>query len=486
MPGGIKMKRFVAGATVAAAFCNASAFAADLPLKAPPATSACFDNFYNYITSSAQDCPLALRGVTLYGVVDMGVDYMTHGARFNSVYPQGVEVLIAKNSQGARYSIAPNGLGQSVIGIKGTEELARDWSLVFKLESGFDPYSLRLANGPRSLIENNSNILANQSANGDSSRAGQIFNSQAYAGLSNKALGTLTVGRQNSLTLDGVRTYDPMGGTNAFSMIGDSAKTAGVGDTEDARYNTAAKYMVNIGQFRVGGLYQFGGYGQGNGSNGAYEGQIGGDFGGLSVDAIFSYVRDAVSLNNWSTATAVATPAEMNTLKATLSNDRSILLLAKYAIGQVKLFGGYEYIRSQNPSDDYANGFTSIGGYPIAANSVIPGSVTFSDYSLNKVLQVFWTGARYSILSNLDIGGAYYRYNQNDYNSSPCTGSGVNTSSSKCAGTQDAVSAMIDYRLLKRLDIYGGVMYSRVNGGLASGYLHANNIAPTVGLRLQF
>jgi predicted porin len=62
----------------------------------------------------------------------------------------------------------------------------------------------------------------------------------------------------------------------------------------------------------------------------------------------------------------------------------------------------------------------------------------------------------------------------------------VNTSSSKCAGTQDAISAMIDYRLLKRLDIYGGVMYSRVNGGLASGYLHANNVAPTVGLRLQF
>jgi hypothetical protein len=40
--------------------------------------------------------------------------------------------------------------------------------------------------------------------------------------------------------------------------------------------------------------------------------------------------------------------------------------------------------------------------------------------------------------------------------------------------------------LLKRLDVYGGVMYSQVNGGLASGYLHANNIAPTIGLRLQF
>jgi predicted porin len=185
-------------------------------------------------------------------------------------------------------------------------------------------------------------------------------------------LGTLTFGRQATLTLDGVKAYDPMSAANPFSMIGDSAKTAGVGDTEDARFNTATKYVLDIGSFRVASTRQLGGYNQGNGSDGAYEVQIGGDFGGLSADAIFSYVRDAVSLANWSTATKVATPAEMNTLKATLSNDTSVMLLAKYTIGPAKLFGGYEYIRSGNPSDNYANGFISIGGYPVAANSVLP------------------------------------------------------------------------------------------------------------------
>ncbi len=109
---------------------------------------------------------------------------------FNRAYPRGVEPLISKNSQGARYSIAPNGLGQSVVGIKGTEEFAQGSWFVFKLETGFDPYSMQLANGPRSLMENNGRILANQSANGDSSRAGQAFNSEAYAGLSNKTFGT--------------------------------------------------------------------------------------------------------------------------------------------------------------------------------------------------------------------------------------------------------------------------------------------------------
>jgi predicted porin len=482
-----KMMRFSVGGADAAAFCGASALASDLPTKAPagPATS-CFASLYDYMDSSAQECPLTWNGITVYGAIDVGVDYMTHGAPFNGAYPQGVETLISKNSQGARYSIAPNGLGQSVAGIRGTEEITQDWSFVFRLETGFDPYSLQLANGPRSLIENNSSVLANQSSNNDSSRAGQIFNSQAYAGLSNSALGTLTVGRQNSLTLAGVSAYDPMGGSVAFSVIGDSAKTAGVGDTEDARSNTAVKYLTNIGQFRLGGSYQFGGYDQGNGSNGAYEAQIGGDFGGFSVDTIYSSVRDAVSLANWSTTTTVATPAELNTLKATLSNDTSITLLAKYTIGPVKLFAGFEHIRYQNPSDSYANGFTSIGGYTVAANSVLPGSVTFTDYTINKVLQVSWIGAKYSILSNLDIVGAYYRYNQNNYDSSPCTGSGVNTSSSKCAGTQDDASMMIAYRPLKRLTVYGGVMYSQVNGGLASGFLNANNLDATIGLRLEF
>ena len=48
--------------------------------------------------------------------------------------------------------------------------------------------------------------------------------------------GTLTFGRQNSLELDGVNAYDPMGGSYAFSPIG-WRDGVGVGDTEDARFH---------------------------------------------------------------------------------------------------------------------------------------------------------------------------------------------------------------------------------------------------------
>ena len=153
-----------------------------------------------------------------------------------------MQTLIKKNSNRSLYTIAPNGLGQSHIGVKGVEPIAWDWSLVFKLENGFDPYTLQRANGPKSLVQNNTTPLDQQTANGDSSRAGQLFNTEAYAGLSHPTFGMLTAGRQNSLILQGLGDYDAMGAAPAFSVIGVSSTAAGGGDTENARYNTSVKY----------------------------------------------------------------------------------------------------------------------------------------------------------------------------------------------------------------------------------------------------
>jgi predicted porin len=153
----------------------------------------------------------------------------------------------------------PNGLGQSLVGLKGTEPIASDWSLVFDAETDFDPYSLERANGPKSLVENNTSSLDIQTASGDSSRAGQLFNTVAYAGVSHPTFGALTVGRQDSLVLDALGVYDAMRAAPAFSVTGTSNTVAGAGDTEDARYNTSVQYRVGVGPFRLAALYQFGG-----------------------------------------------------------------------------------------------------------------------------------------------------------------------------------------------------------------------------------
>ena len=43
--------------------------------------------------------------------------------------------------------------------------------------------------------------------------------------------------------------------------------------------------------------------------------------------------------------------------------------------------------------------------------------------------------------------------------------------------------AAVDWRFTPKWDLYSGIMFTRVNGGLAYGFLQRNNIAPTVGLR---
>jgi len=477
---------------------SASAHAADLPTAKPapapaPPPPSCFASFYDYLNSSAQACPLSYMGITVYGQIDVGAGYSTHASRFNGAYAQAVGELVAKTSNGPRFQWVPDALSQSNIGIKGKETFAPGWSFVFDIDTAFDPYSLELANGPRSQVENNDKPLAAQSANTDSSRAGQWANTRAYAGVSTDSFGTLTAGRETTFSNDAAYTYDAMAASYAFSLIGNSSTyVSGVGDTEVARYNTSVKYQITYDNVRAGALWQFGGYEQGDGSDGAYQFDLGGDYKGFSFDAIYSYARDAVSLSTYSFGSALPKNFTQDDLKATLADISGAILAGDYTWGPVKLFGGYEYARFMPPSEKYAGGFTSLGDY-----NVLPGAVTTTAYNNNKILQVAWTGVKYAITSDLDISGAYYWAGQNNYspaktkcgpNKTPAIPGAApqGAAAATCAGTISAVSGLIDWRPYPRLDVYAGAMFSAVTGGLANGYIHSTNIDPTIGLRLTF
>src|SRR5208283_1111308 len=115
--------------------------------------------------------------------------------------------------------------------------------------------------------------------------------------------------------------------------------------------------------------YQFGGYDLNNGTQSAYQLQVGGDFDGgaygkLALDAIYTRDKGAVSSAPLSAAQNVAYPG---TLAATISDNSSVMLLAKYTYQQVKLYGGYERITFQNPSNPQLTAFTDIGGYTVVA-----------------------------------------------------------------------------------------------------------------------
>jgi hypothetical protein len=282
-----------------------------------------------------------------------------------------------------------------------------------------------------------------------------------------------------------------MGASYAFSPIGFQGITCGAGDTEDCRFSTSVKYHVDIGQYRVAALWQFGGYSLNNAATGSYQLQLGGDIanlagGTLSLDAIGSYVQNAVSIGLAGSTLPAVLP---QVLTATLSDDSSVMLVAKYSNGPVKLFAGYEYIRYTLPSNPYAvgTGFSDISGDFVCAGCAAFNNTNINNTAFNagdKLFHVFWTGVKYTIADNLDVIGAYYHYDQ------PAFGAPVNCAaaptSATCHGTFDAVSFVVDWQFAKKFDAYAGFMFSQVNGGLANGYLNRNTIDPTVGLRFRF
>ncbi|MDE3177510.1 MAG: porin [Pseudomonadota bacterium] len=456
-----------------------AAWGADLPTKkdaAPPGAAgrASCVSPQDFFTT---DCALSYWGVTFYGAIDAGVGWESHGVPLNRNIISGVEELVQKNSNRPMWLATPGGLSQSFIGVKAKEEFAPNWNFIADLSFGFDPYTLSAANGPMSFMDNYGRPLANQTSNADSSRAGQFYNGMGFVGVSNPTFGTLTVGRQNSLSLDGVIEYDPMGAAYAFSVIGWSGLAAGGGDTEDARVTSAVKYRNMIGNIRVAALAQIGGYDFNNGAQAVYEGQLGGDFslgayGGLSIDGILSFDKGAV---------ASGISKLPNTIAATISDDRSLMLVGKWSYERFKLLGGYELIQFQNPSNPQLSNFTDISGVNVIYNGV-GGNINNVAYNNTRTQQVFWIGGRYKISDTLDSGLAYYHYYQSSFAKVACS----NSSSPACAGTLDAVSFDLDWQFAKKFDTYAGVMFSQVNNGLSSGYLHTQNLAPTAGLRMRF
>src|SRR4029077_8851855 len=238
----------------AAASREVEAWAADtMPVKTPPAAAAstpktCTDG-WGFIST---DCQLTWQGITVYGTIDGGFGWQSHGAPMDPRSAVGGSYLIQKQNNLALWSPAPNALTNSFIGIKGTEPIGGEVSFFFALDAGFDPYSLRFSNGPGSIAANAGVPQNLQTAYSDSSRAGQWYNGQGYVGVSSPTYGTLTVFRQNSLTLDAVFDYDPFGASYTFSPIGFQGTTCGGGNTQNCRNTASLKYRITVDHFRAG------------------------------------------------------------------------------------------------------------------------------------------------------------------------------------------------------------------------------------------
>jgi predicted porin len=415
--------------------------------------------------------PLTWKGITLYGIVDAGVAYISHGAPLSPTYGPGLPFTLQSYSNHPITSVAPNGLSQSRIGISGVEPLGvGDLKGVFKLETGFNPTSGRLTDGPRSLIDNNGRPNTDRVTASDSSRAGQAFQGGAYAGIASGRFGTLTYGRQSSLMADNLLKYDPQLQSQAFSPIAYSGASGGLGATEYKALDDVIKYSLRYGPARAAVLYQFGS--RGVVPEGSLSYDVGFDYAGLQVDALYGKVYGAVNATSLSAAQNAVHPG---TLAATVADLTAYAFLASYKAGPLKVYMGYEHMRFANPADPLPANTVTIGGYVLSY-------VNNSSYTINKILTYSWVGARYTITPKLDLTLAYYHFKQNSFAANPCSDS----SSGSCSGLFHDASLVADYRWTARFDTYAGVNYSSGSDGLAAGFLYNVAWAPMIGARFSF
>jgi len=150
----------------------------------------------------------AQTSVTLYGVADIGLEYLTKVERTDD----NLLRMSSGNLSGSRW------------GLRGSEDLGGGLKSVFVLESGFH---------------------VDTGAGGS-----RLFNRQAYLGLQGK-FGTLTMGRHQNLLYDFTVDFDPLGAATRYSMSRMDADMV-------SRADNSIKYTGKFGGLSAAALYSFG------------------------------------------------------------------------------------------------------------------------------------------------------------------------------------------------------------------------------------
>ncbi|AIO36922.1 gram-negative porin family protein [Burkholderia cenocepacia] len=167
-----------------------------------------------FITTTVAE---AQSSVTLYGIVDTGIDWENQVA--------GGPGQTAAGGSAIRMTSLSSAL-PSRWGLRGKEDLGNDVHAVFELENGFFPNTGALGNGNR------------------------LFGRSAWVGVETP-VGTLKFGRQINFTYVGLLKSEVMG-----------ASTYSIGSLDpylpNARSDNSVSYLASYRQFVLGATYSFG------------------------------------------------------------------------------------------------------------------------------------------------------------------------------------------------------------------------------------
>ncbi|ASL47891.1 Outer membrane porin protein [Burkholderia sp. AD24] len=364
----------------------------------------------------------AQSSVTLYGIVDSGF-------------------LINNNVKGGHlYSLTQ--ATSSRWGLRGTEDLGGGLAAIFDLQNGF-------ASGTGAL-----------------GQGGLEFGRKAYVGLSSKTWGTVTAGRQYSVSNDLVSPV-ASGADWAATGLGYGTRASDVDNVDTSnRIQNSIKYeSPNYNGLQAGVLYSLGG--------------VAGDFTRNSViDAALSYTNGSLFLGAGYTFTK-------NPYYATFGNQGNSSTPTSAVAGSNdnmnnKIFGGYASAQSQQiivAGGSYTIGqatvgllysntqFSNLGSVKavgqIAAPKYTGGSATFNSgevnlkYQVNPALQL---AAAYIYTHNGgadDLGSA--KYNQ------------VNLGAIYSLSKRTTLYAIGFYETASGIDSTGKQAVANLNGSAYSG-----------------
>jgi predicted porin len=309
----------------------------------------------------------AQSSVTVYGQMDLGIQYLTHAG-----------------ANGSSVSLQSGNLIPSFWGVLGREDLGAGYAAIFRLESG-----INIANGAQ--INPNS-----------------YFNRYAFVGL-DTPYGRFTAGQQFGVLFDQTIEYDPTF-LAQFSLL-----STGLLPLDTLTSGNSIKWVSpkSWGGFTGEAMYSLGQQVPGHMASGTYlGGSVGYTFKSLSSTITYEQTRGSIEA----------------TVDTSSDIDRRVNIDAKYAFDKLAVMGGYANVSGNlqlSPDGNYYYGGLRYRATPavLAAAEVVhysthnnQGSPTWyvleGAYSLSKRTTLYAFGG---VLAN--HGGKGFTLNAYDFSS---------------------------------------------------------------------
>ncbi|MFJ4291327.1 porin [Cupriavidus sp. NPDC089707] len=328
----------------------------------------------------------AQGSVTLYGIIDEGINYT------NNVRGDRLTEMQSGFAQGSRW------------GLKGSEDLGGGVKALFQLENGFNASTGRAAQG------------------------GVLFGRQAYVGLADDQLGTITLGRQYDSVIDYLAPTTVVGNWGGY-MFGHPYDNDNM--VYSFRVNNTVKYTSpSLGGFQFGGTYSFS-----NDTNFANNRQYGAGMqyasGGLLLAAAYLEADNPSATANG----AISSGGDQNFLARRL---RIFGAGVNYTFGAATAGFAYSNTNLTQPlSTSYISGSILPAGGTLDA-------LKFQNFEFNFKYQftpAFYAGAVYTLTTEK-----------------------FQASSGEARPKVHSIGLMADYNFSKRTDVYLQGVYQRVSG----------------------